>query len=110
MIITQVACLHTVLSCSTLTLALTFTYSHSCSHSRHRLLVVHSGDVDLYAASHWHYYESLWPAQVGKTGIGGDVIAKDFVDPSVTVHVTSGELLCQVVDIEYAKVCCGMCQ
>ena len=64
----------------------------------------------MYAAGHWHYYESLWPAQVGKTGIGGDVIAKDFVDPSVTVHVTSGELLCQVVDIEYAKVCCGMCQ
>jgi len=52
--------------------------------------IIHSGGVDLYAAGHWHYYESLWPAQVGKTGIGGDVIAKDFVDPSVTVHVTSG--------------------
>ena len=39
---------------------------------------------------HWHYYESLYPAQNGKTGIGGAPIQKDFVNPPVTVHVTTG--------------------
>ena len=35
--------------------------------------IIHSGGVDLYAAGHWHYYESLWPSHVGSTGIGGQV-------------------------------------
>jgi len=52
--------------------------------------IIHAGGVDLYAAGHWHYYESLWPSAVGKTGIGGDVFEKNFVNPNVTVHVTSG--------------------
>eukprot|EP00658_Telonema_sp_P-2_P032994 TRINITY_DN2430_c0_g1_i1.p1 TRINITY_DN2430_c0_g1~~TRINITY_DN2430_c0_g1_i1.p1 ORF type:complete len:654 (+),score=156.53 TRINITY_DN2430_c0_g1_i1:294-2255(+) len=52
--------------------------------------IIHSGGVDLYAAGHWHYYESLWPSVVGKTGIGGAVLSKDFLEPNVTVHVTSG--------------------
>ena len=52
--------------------------------------IIHAGGVDLYAAGHWHYYESLLPAAVGATGIGGRVLQKDFVNPDVTVHVTTG--------------------
>jgi len=52
--------------------------------------IIHSGGVDLYAAGHWHYYESLWPADVGKTGIGGNVHDENFMNPSVAVHVTTG--------------------
>merc|ERR1712072_962955 len=52
--------------------------------------IIHAGGVDLYAAGHWHYYESLWPSHVGSTGIGGQVIQKSFDQPNVTVHVTSG--------------------
>ena len=48
------------------------------------------GGVDLYLAGHWHYYESLYPAKNGATGTGGDPVAKDFIDPTVTVHVTTG--------------------
>ena len=49
-----------------------------------------AGGADMYIAGHWHYYESLYPAKNGATGAGGDPIQKDFVDPSVTVHVTTG--------------------
>jgi 3',5'-cyclic AMP phosphodiesterase CpdA len=49
-----------------------------------------AGGVDLYLAGHWHYYESLYPAKNGATGSGGEPIQKDFVDPTVTVHVTTG--------------------
>jgi hypothetical protein len=47
--------------------------------------------VDMYLAGHWHYYESLWPGQNGATGNGGNPLQKDFIDPKVTVHVTTGE-------------------
>ena len=49
-----------------------------------------SGGVDLYLAGHWHYYESLWPARDGTTGTGGQPVQKSFVDPPITVHVTTG--------------------
>ena len=49
-----------------------------------------AGGVDMYIAGHWHYYESLYPATNGATGTGGDPLQKDFVNPNVTVHVTSG--------------------
>jgi len=49
-----------------------------------------AGGVDMYIAGHWHYYESLYPAKNGATGTGGDPLQKDFIDPTVTVHVTSG--------------------
>ena len=44
----------------------------------------------MYIAGHWHYYESLYPAKNGATGTGGEPLQKDFVNPNVTVHVTSG--------------------
>ena len=46
--------------------------------------------VDMYLAGHWHYYESLWPAADGHTGSGGQPLAKDFVNPKATIHVTTG--------------------
>jgi len=48
------------------------------------------GGVDLYIAGHWHYYESLFPAENGPTGTGGKPVQQNFVNPKVTVHVTSG--------------------
>jgi len=48
------------------------------------------GGVDMYLAGHWHYYESLWPAKNGETGTGGEPIQHDFINPNVTVHVTTG--------------------
>ena len=51
---------------------------------------IHAGGVDLYIAGHWHYYESLYPASFGADGIGGAPLQKDFVNPNMTVHVTSG--------------------
>jgi hypothetical protein len=52
--------------------------------------LLQQGGVDMYISGHWHYYESLWPATLGQTGIGGVPTQKDFVDPNVTVHVTTG--------------------
>jgi hypothetical protein len=46
--------------------------------------------VDLYLAGHWHYYESLWPAEDGTTGTGGQPLAKTLVNPKKTIHVTTG--------------------
>ena len=46
--------------------------------------------LDVYLAGHWHYYESLYPAKNGAHGHGGDPIQKDFVNTTVTVHVTTG--------------------
>ena len=40
----------------------------------------------MYVSGHWHYYESLYPATLGQTGIGGVPTQKDFVDPNVTVY------------------------
>jgi len=52
--------------------------------------IIHAGGVDLYLAGHWHYYESLWPATQGAHGHGGTPLQKNFVNPPVTVHVTTG--------------------
>jgi hypothetical protein len=46
--------------------------------------------VDVYLAGHWHYYETLWPASIGTTGNGGAVLQKNYNNPRVTVHVTTG--------------------
>ena len=46
--------------------------------------------VDMYLAGHWHYYESLWPAKDGTTGTGAEPLAKSFVNPAKTIHVTTG--------------------
>jgi hypothetical protein len=46
--------------------------------------------VDVYIAGHWHYYESLYPSTIGSTGVGGDPLQKDFLNPNVTVHITTG--------------------
>lgn len=34
--------------------------------------------------------ESLWPAKIGTTGNGGEVLQKNYDNPRVTVHVTTG--------------------
>ena len=34
--------------------------------------------------------ESLWPAEIGTTGDGGSVLQKNYTNPRVTVHVTTG--------------------
>ena len=52
--------------------------------------VIVAGKVDLFAAGHWHYYESLYPAPPGKTGTGNAPSTTSFVDPKWPVHVTSG--------------------
>ena len=52
--------------------------------------IMQDNSVDLYVAGHWHYYESLFPGALGSTGAGGVPISHDFVNPNVTVHVTSG--------------------
>ena len=41
-------------------------------------------------AGHWHYYESLYPQEHGTTGAGGKVTQRNFVDPKVPVHITTG--------------------
>mmetsp|Transcript_64277 Transcript_64277/g.172041 ORF Transcript_64277/g.172041 Transcript_64277/m.172041 type:complete len:756 (-) Transcript_64277:30-2297(-) len=48
--------------------------------------------VDLYAAGHWHYYESLWPAAKGnETCLScAEPTQLTFEEPKVTVHVTTG--------------------
>ena len=46
--------------------------------------------VDVFLAGHWHYYESLWPAEIGTSGTGGKIIQKNFINPTTTVHMTSG--------------------
>jgi len=47
--------------------------------------------VDVYMAGHWHYYESLWPAEYATNGSGGAPLEpKSFVHPTTTVHVTQG--------------------
>jgi hypothetical protein len=52
--------------------------------------LIHGGGVDMYVAGHWHYYESLYPAMNGATGTGGKPTQKDYNNPKVTVHVTTG--------------------
>ena len=52
--------------------------------------LLHAYGVDLYIAGHWHYYESLFPSEIGADGNGGKILQKNFTDPQVTVHVTSG--------------------
>jgi len=52
--------------------------------------IIQASGVDMYLAGHWHYYESLWPAQNGATGSGGAPIQKNFINPKTTVHVTTG--------------------
>jgi len=52
--------------------------------------LIHEGGVDMYLAGHWHYYESLYPAEVSGSSIGGKSLQKDFRNPNVTVHVTTG--------------------
>ena len=48
--------------------------------------------VDFHMAGHWHYNESLWPALVGTATCPacGQPLAKDFINPVGTVHVTTG--------------------
>jgi hypothetical protein len=46
--------------------------------------------VDVYLAGHWHYYESLYPAEIGADGNGGKVLQNNYTNPRVTVHVTTG--------------------
>ena len=36
------------------------------------------------------FSESLWPATIGPTGNGGAVLQKNYTNPRVTVHVTTG--------------------
>ena len=78
--------------------------------------ILQNYSVDLYIAGHWHYYESLYvsagasfasllllapamftlvqicryPAAIGTTGVGGKPLQTDFVNPNVTVHITTG--------------------
>ena len=78
-----------------------FTASKKCSSSRtleagsaasisDLVPVLQDNSVDLYVAGHWHYYESVLPGTLGSTGAGGVPLQTDFVNPNVTVHVTSG--------------------
>ena len=53
--------------------------------------ILTTGKVDMYVAGHWHYYESLWPAEPGSTGAGGKNPVRSFDNPKWPVHVTSGE-------------------
>ena len=46
--------------------------------------------VDVFIAGHWHYYESLWPQEIGTSGSGGKPYQKSFDNPRTTVHVTNG--------------------
>ena len=46
--------------------------------------------VDVFLGAHWHYYESLWPSEIGTTGTGGKPLQKNFVNPNTTVHMTNG--------------------
>jgi len=48
--------------------------------------------VDIFAAGHWHYYESLWPAVRGSPTCPAcaQPLAKSFINPKGTVHITTG--------------------
>eukprot|EP01065_Artemidia_motanka_P019005 TRINITY_DN2242_c0_g1_i1.p1 TRINITY_DN2242_c0_g1~~TRINITY_DN2242_c0_g1_i1.p1 ORF type:complete len:772 (+),score=296.86 TRINITY_DN2242_c0_g1_i1:54-2318(+) len=48
--------------------------------------------LDIYLAGHWHYYESMFPLKKGPSSCLSCAVPvqKDFVQPNVTVHVTTG--------------------
>lgn len=52
--------------------------------------VIQAAGVDLYMAGHWHYYESLYPMGTPPEGTGGPPTQKNFVNPTSTVHITTG--------------------
>ena len=47
-------------------------------------------DCETSCILHRHYYESLYPSEIGSTGVGGKPLQNDFVNPNVTVHITTG--------------------
>ena len=52
--------------------------------------LIQAAGVDLYMAGHWHYYESLYPMGTPPEGTGGPPTQKNFVNPTSTVHITTG--------------------
>ena len=62
----------------------------SASSIKDLIPLLMDGGMDMFVAGHWHYYESLWPAENGADGTGGAPLQETFLNPDTCVHVTTG--------------------